>query len=100
MSTDPERLQKIESALERTKDKPASEQAAAVAAAYLMTEPSQPTADNLWTWLVRGLIVMMGLALAGLIFLAIEGKSTDVILTAFTTMTSGLLGLFVKSPAK
>ena len=99
MSTDPERLQKIQSALERNKDKSPSEQAEAVAE-YLMTEPSQPTADSLWTWLVRGLIAMMGIALVGLIVLADDGKSTDVILTAFTTMTSGLLGLFIKSPAK
>jgi hypothetical protein len=94
VASEQEQLTKIQSAIERTKDQSPKDQAEAVAE-YMMTEPSQATANVLWSWLVKGLIIMIGVALIGLVVLTLKGKSTDVVLTAFTTMVSGLLGLFV-----
>ena len=99
MSSEDERRAKVEAALERTQGQSTKEQAQE-AVQYLMTDPSQRTTDEVWAWLVKGLVIMIGVALLGLIGLIAAGKSTEVVLTAFTTMTSGLLGLFVRSPVQ
>jgi hypothetical protein len=94
--SDEQRRAALEAALAKTQGQSAGEQARAVEA--LMVEPSQPTADDLWEWLVKGLIVALVIALVGLIVLIAIGKSSDALLTAFTALLSGLIGLFVKTP--
>ena len=63
--------------------------------------PTQGVVDKLYAWLVPGLIVLTGLALVGLFYLIADGSdntSPDLLLTAFTALLTGLLGLFIRSP--
>jgi hypothetical protein len=46
------------------------------------------------------LITLLVIALAGLIYLLAEKKSTDVVLTAFSALLTGLIGLFSPTPLK
>lgn len=67
----------------------------------LIREPSQSAADRLYLWLVPGLMVLIGLALVGMFLLIIDGNTAtapDLLLTAFTGLLTGLLGLFIRSP--
>lgn len=59
------------------------------------------TSNFLWKTLVVGLTVGLLASLAGLLFGVLDANpatTTDVIVTAFTAILTGLLGLFVKSP--
>lgn len=80
-------------------DTPEVKQAALAA----ITSPDQSTTNDLWRVLVVGLLVLILVALSGVIYLLADGdkdSSPDVALTAFTALLTGLLGLFVKSPAQ
>jgi hypothetical protein len=69
----------------------------------LVPDPSQKTANLLWKVLTIGLLVLLGMALIGLIYMVGDGSdktSPDMVLTAFTALLAGLLGLFVKSPTQ
>lgn len=94
---DEERVRKLQETLSKTEGKPPTERMKAMQ--YLMVEPDQATADVIWKWLVIGLVAALGMALAGLVVLIALGKPSDTLLTAFTALLSGLIGLFVKSPA-
>jgi hypothetical protein len=87
-----ERREALRSTLERTKGQGTEAQTDAVAA--LMLQPSQGTANTIWIILITGLLILIGGALAGLIF----ADKDDPLLTVVTTLAAGLLGLFVKSP--
>jgi len=86
---------KVVQALEETRGRSAAVQAEAIDRVY-MTEPSQPAADAMWIVLVAGLLVLIGGALAGLIF----AHKDETMLTVVTTLSAGLLGLFAKSPVR
>ena len=67
-----------------------------------MYDPSQPTVDWLWRVLIIGLVGALGVALIGVAWAVLdgnEGTSPDVMVTVFTALLTGLIGLFAKSPA-
>lgn len=67
----------------------------------LVRGPSQGVADQLWFWLVAGLLILTAISLLGLLFLIADGNnstSPDLALTTFTASLTGLLGLFIRSP--
>jgi di/tricarboxylate transporter len=66
----------------------------------MLAAPTQGTTDWLWKVCVVGLVAALVLSLCGLIVLAALDKSSDVLVTAFTSIVTGLLGLFIPSPAE
>jgi hypothetical protein len=70
------------------------------AALQALGAPSRSTTDIVWIILVSGLVVLLILALLGLIHTIGHNISDDKVVTIFTTVLAGLLGLFVKSPAQ
>ena len=54
----------------------------------------------MWIILVSGLVLLLLLALLGLTHVIGSGVSDDKVVTLFTTVLAGLLGLFVKSPTE
>jgi hypothetical protein len=67
----------------------------------LVSGPSQDTANQLWKWLVPGLLLLTLISLVGLLYLIADGKtetSPDLALTTFTATLTGLLGLFIRAP--
>ena len=78
-----------------------SAQSAAVAAAtgVGIGGADATTSNRLWTFVVLGLLALLGMSLIGLIVLLAIGKSVDVVVTAFTALLTGTIGLFVPSPA-
>ena len=63
--------------------------------------PSQTAADQIWKWLVLGLLSLTAISLVGLLYLTADGNSAtspDLALTTFTASLTGLLGLFIRSP--
>ena len=87
---------RIQAALAATSGK--SEEVQVQAVKSVIEQPSQNVADNLWQWVVGGLVAALGIALIGLIVLICLGKSYAPVLTAFTGLLSGIVGLFVQSP--
>lgn len=73
-------------------------QPAAVAATAGVGSPDAPTTNRLWSIIVIGLVSLLGIALIGLITLLGLGKGVDPIVTAFTALLTGTVGLFVPSP--
>ncbi len=91
----------VDAALEATKGQPAEVQAAAVRAA--IAPPTGEAVNWLWKALVIGLVAVLLLSLAGVVWAVIDGKpatSPDVLVTLFTATLTGLIGLFVKSPVQ
>lgn len=76
-----------------------SAQSAAIAAAAGIGSPGPMTTDRLWTIVVIGLLSLLATSLVGLIVLLALGKTVDVVVTAFTALLTGTVGLFVPSPA-
>lgn len=76
----------------------------AAAAMAAVPPPSTPTAiSRLWTILVSGLVFALLVALGGVLYTVADGKDTtspDVMVTVFTALLTGLIGLFVKSPTQ
>lgn len=69
--------------------------------AAVIGSPSQATTDQIYRYLIPGLLILAGLALVGMFFLMADGNEKtppDLLLTAFTATMTGLLGLFAKSP--
>jgi hypothetical protein len=75
---------------------PATQQAVLNA---VVPPPSGPAINQLWLIFVGGLSAALLVALIGGIVLAIDGKTTEVAVTAFSALLAGLLGLFAPSPA-
>ena len=69
--------------------------AAATGAGIGAADPA--TSNRLWTYIVLGLLGLLGAALLGLIVLLAIGKTVEVVVTAFTALLTGTLGLFVPS---
>lgn len=63
--------------------------------------PDQGAANKLWTMLVAGLLVLTAIALVGLLIMVGDGDdetSPDLVVAVFSSLLTGLLGLFIKSP--
>ena len=73
-------------------------QAAAIHA--LIGNPGQAATDYAWRVLVTVLGVGLIVALGGLIYAVADGKTTTPVIAAFSSILSGLVGLYVKSPAQ
>ena len=69
------------------------------ALSVLVPAPGKTAADIVWIVLVAGLIVILVLAILGLTHVLGHTVSDDKIVTIFTTVLAGLLGLFAKSPS-
>jgi len=65
-----------------------------------LAEPSQDATDSVWKMLVGGLLVLLGICVLGIIGLILDDKDSQSILTAFSALLTGLLGLFIPSPLK
>jgi uncharacterized integral membrane protein len=74
---------------------PAVKQAAL---SVLVPPPDRGAADIIWMMLVGGLIVILVLSVLALTHVLGHAVSEDKIVTLFTTVLAGLLGLFAKSP--
>ncbi|MFD3400078.1 hypothetical protein ACFWUU_05365 [Kribbella sp. NPDC058693] len=73
----------------------------AAAAKAAIPPPEGAGVGTLWTILVAGLVFGLVIALGGLIYTIADGNpdtSPDLLVTAFTAILTGLIGLFVKSP--
>jgi hypothetical protein len=68
------------------------------AALQVLPPPSPSATDVVWIVLVSGLVVILILALLGLTHVIGTSVSDDKLVTIFTTVLAGLLGMFVKSP--
>ncbi len=95
----------VAEAVAGVQDQPAEVKAAvgAAAATAAIPPPSAEGASQLWKLLILGLIVLLVIALFGIIKTAADGKtstSPDVIVTVFSSVLTGLVGLFVKSPTQ
>lgn len=68
----------------------------------LVKGPSQETSNELWRWLVPGLMALVLVALVGMLYLIADGNETtspELALTAFTALLTGMLGLFIRTPS-
>jgi hypothetical protein len=61
--------------------------------------PDVATTNWLWKIFVPGLLGLAAIALIGLIVLPIVDKTSDAVVTAFSSVLTGLFGLFAPSPA-
>jgi hypothetical protein len=61
--------------------------------------PTGAAINRLWMTLLLGLLMALLVALGGLLYLLIDGKAADVAVTVFSSVLTGLLGLFAPSPA-
>jgi hypothetical protein len=67
----------------------------------VISPPDAKTTSTLWIILVSGLLGLLIIAIGGLIYLLGEDiDGSDVVLTVFSSVLAGLLGLFSQSPVK
>jgi len=88
----------VEAAAPAARSLDQSAQSAALAAATGIGAADPATSNLLWTIVVVGLLSLLATSLIGLIVLIALGKTVDVVLTAFTALLTGTVGLFVPSP--
>lgn len=91
--------EQLEVALEEHEKEGAEAQVDAVKR-ILLAEPSPETTDELWKKVVCGLLILIAISLLGLIVLLLADKDSQIVLTAFSALLAGLLGLFVPSPTE
>ncbi len=91
-----DRAAAVQTTAEATKELDPAAQVAAVEG--VVPGPDAETTKTLWIILVSGLVGALLLALVGLI--VVDEDTTDVALTAFTALLTGLIGLFSPSPVK
>jgi len=91
-----DRASALQTVTESAKELDGAAQLAAVRA--VVPTPDAETTKTLWIILVGGLVVALLVALLGLIYLLAEEDTSDVALTAFTAILTGLIGLFAPSP--
>jgi H+/Cl- antiporter ClcA len=65
---------------------------------FFMVNPSQTTANTLWSWFVLALIVALLGSLTALIWFSADGKNVDTLVTIFTALLTGLIGVFAPQP--
>jgi hypothetical protein len=100
--TDPEttadRAESVQLVLNAAANESTSVKEAALSA--LVPVPGRTAADVVWVMLVGGLIVILVLAILGLTHVLGHTVSDDKLVTVFTTVLAGLLGLFARAPSK
>jgi hypothetical protein len=64
----------------------------------IVPPPTGAAVNKLWLILIVALAVALLTALVGGVVLVIDGKTSDVAVTAFSSLLAGLLGLFAPSP--
>jgi hypothetical protein len=74
--------------------------AASAAAAAAIPPPPLTDVGALWKMLVGGLLVILLAARIGIIWAVVDKRTTDVLVTVFTSSLTALIGLFVKSPSQ
>ncbi len=93
----------VQAVLAATEGEDLQVRAAAAGGAASIPSPDAAAVDWLWKALVLGLVSILVLAIAGVIWTVADGndKTTpDVLVTIFTSALTGLIGLFVRSPAQ
>ena len=94
----------VQGAMHATATADPAVQAAAVGAAVTASLPSPPLPADvgfLWKALVVGLLAVLLVAAGGIIYTVADGNTSttpDVLVTIFTSVLTGLVGLFVQSP--
>jgi hypothetical protein len=94
----PDRAESFARAVESAKGLDPAAQVEVVRAAAI-AQPDQPTANDLWRYLVLGLLGVLVISVLGLVVLLAIPKDNAALLTVFSSSLSGLLGLFAPSPA-
>jgi apolipoprotein N-acyltransferase len=98
-----ERAAVVQQVLADTATEPPNvKQAALEAVAAPIPPPTGTDIGWLWKALVVGLLILIGIAAVGVIWAVLDGKDgtdADKVLIIFTPLLTGLLGLFVPSPA-
>jgi hypothetical protein len=97
MSTAEERVTHVQAAMAATEGASSEVQAAAIEA--VVPPPSGQSVNDLWMLLVRGLLLLLLISVCGVIFLLVDGKDPDLVVTVFTALLTGMLGLFAPSPS-
>ena len=99
METSAQRAASVKQVVEATAGENSEvKQAALSALTAPIPAPTHSAADIVWVVLVTGLVVLLVLAILGLTHVLGHEVADDKIVTIFTTVLAGLLGLFVKSP--
>lgn len=63
--------------------------------------PPKGSLTALWLLLISGLLVLLGGLLGTIVYLFVTGAgNADQLITLFTTVLAGLIGLFAPSPLK
>lgn len=102
IETSAQRAESIERVLKASeKEPPEVKQQALNALGAPIPSPTRGAADIVWVILVSGLVALLVLALLGLLnVIGSDGVSnSDKMVTIFTTVLAGLLGLFAGSRA-
>jgi hypothetical protein len=97
--------QNVRAAVDAVEGQPAEVKAAVGAAAATAAIPSPAPADAgmLWKIFVAGLVAILLIALGGIIYTVADANDQtgpDVIVTVFSSVLTGLIGLFVKAPTR
>src|SRR5688500_7281012 len=74
----------------------------AAAASAAIPAPTGAGVNALWKVLIGGLVLILLIALIGIIYTIADGNrdtAPDVLVTVFSSGLTGLIGLFVRSPA-
>ena len=98
-----ERAAAVEKVLDATQGEPSSVKEAALQAAAPIGPPPERVVGWLWKTLLVGLLLLIGAALVGVLWAVLDGDNktdSDKALILFTTLVSGLFGLFVTSPTE
>jgi hypothetical protein len=74
--------------------------AAGAAVGAAIPPPTQQAAGKLWLALVITLCVILFVDLGAIIYALVDKRGTAVLVGIFTTVLSGLLGLFVRPPTQ
>jgi di/tricarboxylate transporter len=93
-----DRASLIEDLLPQVKELESDAQTEAIKA--VVHGPDAATTNWLWKIFIPGLLALAAVALIGLIVLPIVDKTSDAVVTAFSSVLTGLFGLFAPSPAK
>lgn len=94
----------VQEALSAVEDQPTEVKAAVVAATATASipPPEGPVVGTLWQVLVWGLVLVLLGALAGIIWIVVDGDTEtapNVVVTVFSSALTGLIGLFVTPSA-
>jgi di/tricarboxylate transporter len=93
----------VQAVLEATKNEEPEIRAAAAGGAASIPAPAGAAVSWLWKALVLGLVAILVIAVAGVIWTVVDGNADttpDVLVTIFTSALTGLIGLFVRSPGQ